>query len=80
MVENFIESYMKKIAAEPDKISVNKVKLDDNFYQIEILASAQDTGRLIGKDGKMVGAIKTLISGAKAKNGNSYRVIVTPLK
>lgn len=75
MVEKFIESYVKKIVAHPDEICVTKTKLDENFYEIEILSSSQDIGRLIGKDGKMIGAIKTFISGVKAKNGNSYRVV-----
>lgn len=36
MVENFIEAYVKKIVAEPDKIRVIKTELDINFYEIEI--------------------------------------------
>ena len=35
-----------------------------------------DTGKLIGKDGKMINSLKTLISGCKAKDGKSYRVTV----
>ncbi|WP_299546395.1 KH domain-containing protein [uncultured Helicobacter sp.] len=78
MVENFIESYVKKIVAEPEKIRVIKREVDTNFYEIEILSSLQDAGRLIGKDGKMISAIKTFISGVKAKDGSSYRVVVKP--
>ncbi len=78
MVEEFVALYAKKIVSEPEKIVVNKRGLDKNFYEIEILSSTQDAGRLIGKDGKMIGAIKTIISGLKAKDGNSYRVIVKP--
>lgn len=76
MIEDFIALYVKKLVSEPEKIQVNKKELDTNFYEIEIVSSAQDVGRLIGKDGKMIGAIKTIISGSKAKDGNSYRVIV----
>lgn len=78
MVENFIESYVKKIVAEPDRICVIKREIGENFYEIEILSSPQDAGRLIGKDGKMIGAIKTFISGTKAKDGSSYRIVVKP--
>ncbi|MCH5323102.1 MAG: KH domain-containing protein [Helicobacter sp.] len=78
MVEQFIKEYVKKIVSEPDKIEVIKTKVDANFYEIEILSSTLDAGRLIGKEGKMIGAIKTLISGVKAKDGNSYRIIVKP--
>lgn len=76
MVEDFIEAYVKKIVTEPNKIRIIKTELDTNFYEIEILSSSQDAGRLIGKDGKMIGAIKTFVSGIKAKDGNSYRIIV----
>ncbi|MGZ8546855.1 MAG: KH domain-containing protein, partial [Sulfuricurvum sp.] len=31
------------------------------------------------KEGKMIGAIKTVISGCKAKDGKSYRINVEPL-
>lgn len=78
MVEDFIEAYVKKIVTEPNKIRIIKTELDMNFYEIEILSSSQDAGRLIGKDGKMIGAIKTFVSGIKAKDGNSYRIIVKP--
>ena len=78
MVEKFVELYVKKIVNEPEKIQIHKKELDTNFYEIENISSAQDAGRLIGKDGKMISAIKTIISGLKAKDGNSYRVIVKP--
>lgn len=76
MVEKFIEKYVKKIATNPEKIEVVKTQVDANFYEIEIFTTQQDIGRLIGKDGKMISAIKTLISGTKVKDGNSYKIIV----
>lgn len=76
MVETFIEEYAKRIALEPTKIEVISEEIEEHFSQITILASSQDTGRLIGKDGRMIGALKTLISGCKAKDGCSYKIIV----
>ncbi len=76
MVEKFIEEFAKLIANEPHKIRVEKEQLDEKFIQIIIFAGNNDAGKLIGKDGKMIGSIKTLISGCKAKDGNSYKVIV----
>lgn len=76
MVETFIEEYAKRIALEPTKIEVISEEIEEHFSQITILASSQDTGRLIGKDGRMIGALKTLISGCKAKDGRSYKIIV----
>ena len=39
-----------------------------------------DTGKLIGKDGKMINAIKTVIIGCKAKDNTSYRVTVKAIE
>ncbi|MGP1580199.1 MAG: KH domain-containing protein [Wolinella sp.] len=76
MVEVFIEEYAKKIATDVDKIKVVRKDIEENFSEITIFASSQDTGRLIGRDGRMIGALKTLISGCKAKDGYSYKIIV----
>ncbi|MGP1450969.1 MAG: KH domain-containing protein [Wolinella sp.] len=76
MVETFVEEYAKKIALDPTSISVARKELDDGLFQIVIFASSRDTGRLIGRDGRMIGALKTLISGCKAKDGSSYKISV----
>ena len=50
--------------------------MDEGFDEITIYAHSEDVGKLIGKEGKMINAIKTVISGCKAKGGNNYRVNV----
>lgn len=80
MVENFLLEYAKLIADFPDKVKIEKVELGDNFIEIIVYADKVDTGKLIGKDGKMINAIKTVIIGYKAKDATSYRVTVKPLE
>jgi predicted RNA-binding protein YlqC (UPF0109 family) len=77
MVEKFICEYAKLIAQEPEKVSVVKEDINDTYSEIIIYASGLDAGKLIGKDGKMIGAIKTMITGCKAKDGISYKVQVS---
>ena len=79
MVEKFIEEYAKLIANEPENVSVSRVNLGENFDEIIVRTSKNDTGRLIGKDGKMINALKTLITGYKAKEPTSYRITVKAL-
>lgn len=76
MVEKFIEQYAKLIAAKPELVSVERVHLGDDFDEIIVRTDKGDTGRLIGKDGKMINALKTVISGYKAKEATSYRITV----
>lgn len=76
MVEEFVKEYVKLIAEYPDKIKVEKIDLEDGLAEILIYADKVDTGKLIGKDGKMINAIKTVIVGYKAKDPTSYKVTV----
>ena len=66
----------KLIAEYPDEIEVKRVDVDDTFSEIEILANKSDTGKLIGKNGKMISSLKTIITGCKAKENRSYRVTI----
>ena len=79
MVEKFIEEYAKLIASEPENVSVSRVNLGESFDEIIVRTSKNDTGRLIGTDGKMINALKTLITGYKAKEPTSYRITVKAL-
>ena len=76
MIDKFLGEFAKLIAANPDSIRTEKKEVDPTFCEIIIYADKEDTGRLIGKNGKMINSLKTLISGCKAKDGVSYRVTV----
>jgi len=75
MIAEFVASFAKLIASNPEDIKV-EVKEGDEVTEILLFANQADIGKLIGKEGKMIGAIKTVISGCKAKDGISYRINV----
>lgn len=78
MIERFVHEFVKLIVNEPDKVKVEKREIEPNLAEIIIYASSTDAGKIIGKDGKMISSIKTLISGCKAKDGYSYKIMVKP--
>ncbi|MDO4673832.1 KH domain-containing protein [Campylobacter sp.] len=80
MVENFLEEYAKLIVDYPEKIHTQRVDLGDDFVEIFIFADKADTGKLIGKNGKTINAIKTIISAYKSKEALSYRVTVKAIE
>lgn len=80
MVEEFVAEYAKLIVSEPELIRVESVQKDSTIKELTIYASQNDVGKLIGKDGKMIGSIKTLISGCKAKDGFGYKINVESVK
>jgi predicted RNA-binding protein YlqC (UPF0109 family) len=76
MIINFVKEYAQLIVAHPDDISVDIKSLDDFISQITVTANQNDLGKLIGKSGNMINAIKIIINGCKAKNDISYRIQV----
>lgn len=77
MVIDFVAEFARLIASHPEDIRV-EANEGDEMTEIILFANQADVGKLIGKEGKMIGAIKTVISGCKAKDGKSYRINVEP--
>ena len=63
------------IADYPNSVRTEK-NVSEEFTEIIIYADKADTGKLIGKDGKMINAIKTVILGYKAKDPTQYKITV----
>ncbi|NQY22637.1 MAG: RNA-binding protein [Arcobacter sp.] len=76
MITNFIENYAKLIVSCPDEVKVSKEQIDETFAEITIKANSNDIGKLIGKNGNMINALKTMANGCKAKDGVSYKIQV----
>ena len=75
-IATFISEYAKLVIDDHSVLEITENEIDDSFTEIVIYANKSDAGKLIGKDGNMVNALKTIISGCKAKDGKSYRVLV----
>jgi len=76
MITTFIENYARLIVSVPDDVSVSSKLIDDTFAEITIIANGVDIGKLIGKNGNMINALKTMANGCKAKDGISYKIQV----
>ena len=76
MITNFIENYAKLIVSVPDDVSVTQELIDETFAEITVEANSSDIGKLIGKNGNMINALKTMANGCKAKDGVSYKIQV----
>ena len=80
MVKEFLNSYAKLLVENPEEISIEIDESNEDFDEITIFAKDEDIGKLIGKQGRMINSIKTVISGCKAKGGKSYRINVKPVE
>ena len=75
MIIDFVTDFAKLLSFEPEKVKSEVISHDD-FDEIIIWAKKADVGRIIGKEGSMVKAIKTVISGCRAKEDKNYKITV----
>ncbi len=80
MVEDFIREFTMLLVSKPEVVKIEHNRVDDSFSEITIYADKSDTGKLIGKEGKMINSLKTVISGCKAKDNRSYKVMVKAIE
>ncbi|MDR2789969.1 MAG: KH domain-containing protein [Campylobacteraceae bacterium] len=78
MVEQFLKEFTKLIVENPQSVRIKTDEIDATFSEITIYVDKIDTGKIIGKDGKVINAIKTVIAACKAKSGKSYRINIKP--
>jgi len=76
MVTDFIQQYAELIVNHTDKLDVQLNEIEPDFCEITVYAHADDLGKLIGKSGNMINALKTILNGCKAKDGKSYKIQV----
>lgn len=61
------ETIIKKIVADPESVSVKEFSTEDeNEIQIEVLISQEDMGKVIGKNGKIINSVRTIVQAASS--------------
>ena len=60
-IVEYTEFLVKNIASEPDLVKVTSFGGDEGCTMVEIIVCDKDMGAVIGKDGKMASAIRTMI-------------------
>ena len=61
------EYIIKKLFVDEDSVSVKEFENDDeNVMQIEVLISKNDMARVIGRDGRNINAIRTIVQASSS--------------
>ncbi len=69
------EEIIKKLVSDPESVSVKEFETDeDNTIQIEVLISSDDMGRVIGKNGKIINSIRTIVQASSSLTEENKRV------
>ena len=65
------ENIIKKIVSDPESVSVKEFDTEEeNEIQIEILISNDDMGKVIGKNGKIINSIRTIVQASSSLEDN----------
>ena len=65
------EAIIKKIVSDPESVSVKEFDTEEeNTIQIEVLISNDDMGKVIGKEGKIINSIRTIVQASSSLEDN----------
>ncbi|MBE7092867.1 MAG: KH domain-containing protein [Clostridiales bacterium] len=72
-MENLVEYIVKQLVNQKEQVNITRVERDDATV-IEVRVAQEDMGKIIGKQGKIAKAIRTVVKAASSKE--EKRVIV----
>ena len=73
-MQSLIETVVKMLVDKPDEVNVEAVESDQTIIY-ELTVGDGDYGKVIGKKGRNVSAIRTLLSAATAKKGGKRSIL-----
>lgn len=68
-MQELIDYLLKEIVDSPDKIKIKKSKIK-NITVLELSADPRDIGKIIGKEGRVIKAIRVITNAATIKDDN----------
>ena len=68
VMQEFIETVVKQLVDKPDEVNVNAVEGEQQII-FELTVGDGDFGKVIGKKGRNISALRSLLFAINAKNG-----------
>ena len=72
-MKDAVEKIVKSLVGEPDAVEVSEF-VDSKASVIEVRVADGDMGRLIGREGRTVKAIRSILFFAGQKHGKRYQL------
>ncbi|HEY5652908.1 MAG TPA: KH domain-containing protein [Pontiella sp.] len=74
-MKQILETIAKSLVDAPNEVQITEVDGDKTII-FELRCNAKDVGKIIGKSGKTVGAMRTILSSMAAKQGRKVMLEV----
>ncbi len=74
-MKELVEFIVKKLVKKPEDVSVSSIESEEQIV-LQLKVEKEDMGRIIGKNGKTIKAIRTIVNIASAKLGKKVNLEV----
>ena len=74
MMKDAVELIVKHLVREAESVDVREVERDRSTSVIEIRVAQGDVGKVIGRQGRTVKALRSLLHAAGQKHGRRYHL------
>ena len=68
-MKDFVAYIVKNLVDDPDDVRINEIG-GTNTRILELIAPQKDIGKIIGKQGRTINALRTLLSSVAARTGS----------
>ena len=73
MMKEAVERIMRALVGEPDAVEVNEIA-DGKNVRLEVRVAESDMGRIIGREGRTVKAVRSILFAAGQKHGRRFHL------
>lgn len=73
VMRELVEYVVKRLVDEPDQVEVTESELQKTIV-IEVRVAPNDIGKVIGREGRMANALRTLVKATATKQGKNAMV------
>ena len=73
-MQKLLEDIVKSLVDKPDEVKIN-INESENTIVYELNVGEGDIGKVIGKKGRNVNSIRTLLSASNAKEGGKRAIL-----
>jgi hypothetical protein len=73
-VEDLLAYLARSLVDEPEEVSVESFEEDDGTLVLELHVADDDAGKVIGRGGRTVAALRTVVKAASVRHGR--RVLI----
>ncbi|MGH9943125.1 MAG: KH domain-containing protein [Pyrinomonadaceae bacterium] len=67
-----VEMILKRIVSEPESVDVREIERDQKTVIVEVRVAQADVGKVIGRQGKTVRALRSLLYAVSVKRNRRY--------